>query len=65
VYSSCDPSIDARARLARGQVTTPSVLMNTTGSAEMGRCLADEIARWQFDPRISGAVQWPFVFKQK
>lgn len=38
------------------------VMTNNTGSAQLGRCLEQEIARWTFPADAVGVVDWPFEF---
>lgn len=62
-----NPSLGGRVEVAwtvaKGAVTAASLRANTTGDAELARCVLGRVRTWTFEPGVSGDVQWPFVFK--
>jgi hypothetical protein len=47
---------------ADGKVTKADVHRNTTGYAQLGRCIAAELARWRFPRPVGGSADFIYPF---
>lgn len=54
-----------RWTVADSKVADARVLVNTTGDADLGSCLAKRIGKWRFASAPDGDTTWPFVFRRR
>jgi len=63
------PNVSGRVEIewyvTKGRVTSAEVFANTTGSAELGKCIKGKIERWSFPLEVQGEIVYPFIFRPK
>lgn len=62
-----DEALHGRVEIAmvvgEGRMQSATIVLNTTGDAALGECIAKKVGTWRFPQELAGGAVWPFVFE--
>jgi hypothetical protein len=62
-----DEALHGRVEIAmvvgEGRMQSATIVLNTTGDAALGECIAKKVGTWRFPQELSGETVYPFVFE--